>query len=80
MASKRKWIMGQSSNGYRVLASGKGLAYLAITLPHGLGFKKGDRVFMKPMVYRGAYGIFVTSEKPQLQGKEAPAVSGGSPE
>jgi hypothetical protein len=58
--------MGKGGLGYKVLASGKGLLYLAITMPHGMGFKKGDRVFMKPMVLSGVYGVFVTSEKPRI--------------
>jgi hypothetical protein len=64
MARKdREWQRGKGEKGYKVQAYGKGREYLTITMPHGMGFRLGDRVAMKPMMIRGVYGVFITADE-----------------
>jgi hypothetical protein len=58
-------MTGKGGEGYRILAAGKGLKYLALTIPNGAGFEKGDRVCLYPCKRRGAEGVFISKQFPE---------------
>lgn len=64
MEGSRAWIKGKNGKGYKILGSGTKDAYLAVTIPRELGFERADRVYLKPLVHRGVYGLFITKERP----------------
>jgi hypothetical protein len=60
----REWMRGKAGKGYKVLGSGSKDRYLAVTIPLDRGFVRGDRVYLKPMIKRGIYGLFITKNLP----------------
>ena len=63
MAAKRKVLTGKGGKGYRIMAAGAKRAYLVLTIPHEIGFEKGDRVQYRVISRNGQTGVEITKIK-----------------
>jgi hypothetical protein len=65
----KPWHTGRAGKGYKIGSSGTSGVdpYLSVTIPLGVGFKRGDRVFMKEIEYDGSKGLFLTKWEPSAE-------------